>query len=197
MTRIRTITACVVVGLALATSACNDSPSQTANAADDPPPEKAAMTITSTAFANGQAIPQKYTGEGEDVSPPLAWSNPPEGVRQLALICDDSDAPSGDWVHWVIYMIPANAAGLPEAIPPGERPATPTGSAQGVNSWPGRILGYKGPLPPPGRTHHYHFKLFALEVVLDLAPGLDKAALLVAMEGHILAKAELVGTYER
>ena len=155
------------------------------------------ITLESEAFAHGLPIPRDYTGEGKDISPPLNWSAPPDGTRQLALVMDDPDAPSPQpWVHWVIYAIPADTTNLAEGIPPDEKLAAPAGAAQGVNSWP--EIGYKGPMPPPGHgVHRYYFKLYALDAELDLKPGLDKEALLKAMQHHILGRGELVGTYRR
>ena len=155
------------------------------------------MSISTSAFAADQKIPARHTGEGEDLSPALSWSGVPAGAKQLALICDDPDAPRADpWVHWVIYRIPASTPGLGEGVPAVANLVTPVKAVQGKNSW--GTIGYRGPLPPPGHgTHHYHFKLYALDAELSLGPGADKAELLAAMEGHILAKAELVGTYER
>jgi Raf kinase inhibitor-like YbhB/YbcL family protein len=164
---------------------------------------RATLEVASAAFAQGQPIPGKYTGEGDDVSPPLSWSNLPKGVKELALICDDPDAPSKEpWVHWVIYNIPANATGLAPGVPRELRLKEPAGAVQGVNSWPkddpGGNVGYRGPMPPPGHgTHHYHFKLYALDAPLAAEPGLDKAALLKAIEGHVLAEGQLIGTYQR
>jgi Raf kinase inhibitor-like YbhB/YbcL family protein len=157
----------------------------------------AAIVVTSNAFTQNQPVPRKYTGDGQNVSPPLAWSGVPAETRQLALIVDDPDAPSPQpWVHWVLYQLAANATSLPEGVPPSQRVADPAGGLQGRNSW-GRV-GYGGPEPPRGHgTHHYHFKLHALDTELKLAPGLDKSGLLKAMEGHILGTGELVGTYER
>jgi len=157
--------------------------------------------ITSSEFDNGQPIPRKYTGEGDDVSPPLAWNNVPEGTRQFALICDDPDAPTAEpWVHWVIYGISADTRSLPEGIPAG-RPKLekPLATLQGKNSWTsGATTGYRGPLPPPGHgTHHYHFKLYALDNAIDVPPSATKKQLLAAIEGHVLAEAELTGTYAR
>jgi Raf kinase inhibitor-like YbhB/YbcL family protein len=157
------------------------------------------MTVTSSAFKNGEAIPKKYTGEGFDYSPPLEWSGVPEGVKELALICDDPDAPSEEpWVHWVIYKIPADAKGLKEGVPRKSRLTDPPGALQGKNSWPSDNIGYRGPMPPPGHgTHHYHFKLYALEGKLAVEPGMTKEALLQEIEGHVVAEGELVGTYKR
>lgn len=158
------------------------------------------IEVTSKAFQNNQRIPKKYSGEGVDVSPPLEWSGLPAGTQELALICDDPDAPAAEpWVHWVIYKIPANALGLPEGVPPEPRPATPTGAVQGKNSWPsGRTIGYRGPMPPPGHgPHHYHFTLYALSAKLDAEPGLEKRELLGRMEGKILGKGRLIGIFQR
>ena len=158
------------------------------------------IKIQCDAFAAGEPIPKQYTGEGKDLSPPLCWTNVPERTRELALICDDPDAPTPEpWVHWVIYKIPPTEEGLPEGVPAKERLQTPVGACQGRNSWPsGQTIGYRGPLPPPGHgIHHYHFQIYALDTPIDLPAGADKKALLEKMQGHILAKGELVGTYQR
>jgi Raf kinase inhibitor-like YbhB/YbcL family protein len=150
------------------------------------------MELTSTAFAPGEPIPRKYACDGEDISPPLQWSDPPQGTQSFALIADDPDAPVGTWVHWVLYNLPAETGLLPEAIPPDADLSD--GSQHGKNSW--RRLGYGGPCPPSG-THRYFFKLYALDTVLDLAAGASKKQVLQAMEGHILAQTELMGIYTR
>jgi Raf kinase inhibitor-like YbhB/YbcL family protein len=158
------------------------------------------MTIRSEAFEQGARIPKKFTGEGQDVSPPLRWEGAPNGTKQLALICDDPDAPSPEaWVHWVMYGIPPTVSSLTEAIPPTDTLDTPPGAMQGKNSWPhGVTIGYRGPMPPPGHgVHHYHFRLYALNEEFDFQSGLQKRTLLSAITGHVLAEAELVGTYER
>jgi Raf kinase inhibitor-like YbhB/YbcL family protein len=158
------------------------------------------IQVTSSAFTQDHAIPKKHSGDGEDVSPPLGWSNVPEQTKELALICDDPDAPGFEpWVHWVIYKIPAATKGLPEGVPQKAKLKEPAGAVQGKNSWTdGETTGYRGPKPPPGHgVHHYHFKLYALDTPLDAEPGLDKKALLKMMQGHILAEGELIGTYER
>lgn len=158
------------------------------------------MTIHSTAFANGKPIPMKYTGEGQDTSPPLSWDHVPQTARQLALICEDPDAPTPEpWVHWLIYNLPATTSSLPEQIPRDPQITSPVAASQGCNSWPaGKNSGYLGPMPPRGHgVHHYHFKLYALEKSLQLPPGIDKFQLLEAMSGNIVATAELVGLYER
>ena len=157
------------------------------------------IIVTSSAFDDKQPIPKKYTVDGEDRSPPLSWSGVPEGTKQLALICDDPDAPRAEpWVHWVIYRLPGDLKSLPEAVSPSELLDEPAGAYQGANSWPsGQTIGYRGPAPPPGKPHRYYFKLYALDTELDLEPGLDKDALLQAMQGHILAEGRLMGTYQR
>jgi Raf kinase inhibitor-like YbhB/YbcL family protein len=155
------------------------------------------LTLQTKAFANGQAIPVRFTGDGADVSPELTWTDPPAGTKELALIVDDPDAPTAEpWVHWVIYKIPADVRTLAEGVP--ARPALdrPGGTVQGKNSW--GTVGYRGPAPPKGHgTHHYHFRLHALDAPLQAAAGLDKNVLLKLMKGHILAQAEVVGTYQR
>lgn len=151
-----------------------------------------AFELTSAAFKQGEAIPRQYSCDGQDISPPLAWGDPPQGTQSFALIMDDPDAPAGVWVHWVLYNLPAGSRGLPEALPTDAQLAD--GSRQGKNS--GGRLGYGGPCPPRG-THRYFFKLYALDKVLDLAPGATKEQLLKAIEGHILAQTELMGKYTR
>ena len=155
------------------------------------------IKVESPAFVNNAKIPMKFTGDGEDVSPVLTWSNLPTGAKELALICDDPDAPTSEpWVHWVIYRIAADAKGLPENVAKTASPAEPKGALQGKNSW--SKIGYGGPAPPQGHgVHHYHFKLYALDAPLTVASGSDKKGLLAAMKGHILAQGELVGIYER
>ena len=158
------------------------------------------LAILSSAFSNGQVIPRKHTGDGEDLSPPLAWSGVPEGAKELALICDDPDAPTPEpWVHWLIYKIPPTVQELPEGVPASPSVEKPFTALQGRNSWPsGQNVGYRGPAPPRGHgVHHYHFKLYALSSALALKPGADKRALLAAMAGQVLAEAEIVGTYKR
>ena len=150
------------------------------------------MTITSTAFTGGEPIPVKYSCKGEDISPPLTWSGAPAGTVSFTLICDDPDAPVGTWVHWVYFDIPASVNSLPEAFPAGNAPAP--GGVQGRNSW--KRNDYVGPCPPGG-THRYFFKLYALDTTLGLGPGADKKKVERAMEGHILAEARLMGTFRK
>ena len=158
------------------------------------------ITLTSTAFSAGEPIPKRHTGDGEDLSPPLAWENVPEGTKEFALLCDDPDAPTPKpWVHWVVYKIPADLRSLPEGVATKPVLDSPAGALQGHNSWTSASqFGYRGPQPPKGHgTHHYHFKLYALNAPLDIPPQADKLALVEAMTGHVLAQGELVGTYER
>lgn len=154
--------------------------------------EEMEIKLTSTAFQEGGMIPKQYTGDGADVSPPLAWSSVPEGTRSFALICDDPDAPMGTWDHWVLYNLPADIRELPENVPAKE--TLENGAKQGING-SGRI-GYQGPAPPSG-THRYFFKLYALDTQLDLTSRVTKKQLLKAMEGHILAEGQLMGRYKR
>jgi Raf kinase inhibitor-like YbhB/YbcL family protein len=155
------------------------------------------LDITSSAFGNGQRIPVEHTKDGSDHSPALEWSKIPAATRSLAMICDDPDAPREDpWVHWVIYNMPATLRSIPERVSPSERPAEVPGASQGKNDF--GDLGYGGPQPPHGHgTHHYHFKLFALDTTLDLPPGATKKELLDAIKGHVRATGEIVGTYSR
>jgi len=150
------------------------------------------MEITSSAFGSGEMIPAKYTCDGADFSPPLEWSGSPAGTKSLALVCDDPDAPMGTWVHWVIYDIPPSATMLAEGIT--REKDLPGGGTQGINDF--RRIGYGGPCPPGG-THRYFFKLYALDTALGLKPGITKDQLLKAMRGHILVEAQLMGTYKR
>ena len=150
------------------------------------------LEITSSVFSEGEMIPTRYTCDGPDISPQLSWSGVPEDAQTLALICDDPDAPMGTWVHWVLFNIPASANGLPAEIPP--EASLENGARHGTNDF--RRLGYGGPCPPGG-THRYFFKLYALNSALDLESGITKERLLEAMEGYILAEAQLMGKYKR
>jgi len=179
----------------LATLGCEHS-TRSGGAATTEPNASTTIAVTSPAFGQGQPIPAKFTEDGQDVSPELRWSGLPAKTRQIALIMDDPDAPSADpWVHWVIYAIPASTTSLPEGVARDETPNVPAGARQGKNSW--GTVGYRGPAPPAGKVHHYHFTVYAIDTELSSAPGLDKAALLSQIEGHVLAKGELVGTYRR
>jgi Raf kinase inhibitor-like YbhB/YbcL family protein len=153
--------------------------------------EDTAMTIevSSPAFENGSAIPSRFTCDGLDISPELAWQELPEGTESLALIMDDPDAPGGTWVHWVVFNMPADLTGLPEDVG-----RSPGGGVDGNNSW--KRGGYGGPCPPQG-THRYFFKLYALDAALELQPGVTKGQVMREMEGHVLAEGQLMGTYSR
>lgn len=148
------------------------------------------LTITSEAFEEGAAIPSDFSCDGNNTSPILTWTEPPSGTQSFALIMDDPDAPVGTFVHWVIFNIPGSARDLSESIP--TEPQLSDNSIQGKNS--ASRTGYMGPCPPPG-THRYFFKLYALDTVLDLTSDAKKDDLLNAMDGHILAEGELMGTY--
>jgi Raf kinase inhibitor-like YbhB/YbcL family protein len=187
----------VLVGLI---AGCEGSSPKTPSAASQPAkevPMAAKITLQSTAFQPNDPVPRRYTGDGEDKSPPLSWSDVPAGTKELALIVDDPDAPTKTpWVHWVLYRIPPDLKALPEGIAPSLRVSQPAGLLQGKNSW-GKV-GYGGPSPPKGHgTHRYFFKIYALDAPVTLEAGADKEALLKAMAGHILAEGEVLGTYKR
>jgi len=151
------------------------------------------MTLASPAFEPGQPIPRRYTGEGADISPPLCWNGPPAGTKCFALIADDPDSRVGTWVHWVLYGLSARLSALPEHVPPAERVSL--GAHQGINDF-GHV-GYGGPLPPPGKVHRYFFALYALDQIIQLPPKATKEELKHGMEGHLLAQAQLMGTYQQ
>jgi Raf kinase inhibitor-like YbhB/YbcL family protein len=150
------------------------------------------MRIISPVFDDGDAIPKKYTFDDLDVSPPIEWSNVPEDTKTVAIICDDPDAPMKIWVHWIIFNIPSNVNHLPENVPPEKE--LENGAKQGMNDF--HKVGYGGPCPPVG-IHRYFFKIYALDTTLDLPAGVSKSHLMIAMEGHVLAEAHLMGTYTR
>src|SRR5574337_279857 len=152
----------------------------------------AKMELKSQSFQAGEMIPAKYTCDGQDISPPLHWSDPPAGTSGFALISDDPDAPVGTWVHWVMWNIPAGSRVLDENLP--KTASLPNGTKQGTTDF--RRIGYGGPCPPSG-THRYFFKLYALDTTLDLPANTTKKDLEKAMQGHILGQAELMGTYRR
>jgi Raf kinase inhibitor-like YbhB/YbcL family protein len=154
--------------------------------------EKMTIKVTSPAFEEGGMIPSKYTVDSQNVSPPLKWEGVPDGTKSIALISDDPDAPVGTWVHWVMWNIPPGARELTENVPPDEDLLD--GSMQGITDF-GRP-GYGGPAPPSG-THRYYFKIYALDIKLNLPNGSTKTDLLKAMEGHILAEGQLMGKYKR
>lgn len=157
------------------------------------------IAVTSPSLKAGQPIPKDYTADGRNISPALDWSNVPSGTREFAVIVDDPDAPTPvPFVHWVVYKIPGTAKGLPENMPIDSATPMPTevaGAIQGLSGFKRPI--YRGPAPPPGKVHNYHFTVYALDAALDLQPGLTKPQLLDAMKGHIIGQGELVATYER
>src|SRR5262245_9284085 len=155
------------------------------------------LTVQSTAFKPNEVIPARYSEDGENISPPISWSGAPAETKEFVLICDDPDAPRPQpWVHWLLYKIPASLSALPENVAKTPTPPQPAGSMQGKNSW-GRF-GYGGPAPPKGHgVHHYHFRLYALDVVMNVETGMEKNRLLPAIREHVMAEGELIGTYER
>ena len=179
-----------LVLLSILISSCASSQTQTS---ETPTAEAQAtevnmsLQITSNAFANGQSIPVKYSCKGNNISPDLAWSEPPAGTQSFALIVDDPDAPMGTWVHWVLYNLPASTRSLQENT-------NSTGMSTGKNS--SGNMHYDGPCPPSG-THRYYFKLYALDTNLNLSPGATKEQVLNAMQGHVLAQGELMGTFSK
>jgi Raf kinase inhibitor-like YbhB/YbcL family protein len=154
--------------------------------------ETMTIKVISPAFEEGGMIPSKYTVDGQDISPPLKWEGVPDGTKSISLISDDPDAPVGTWVHWLMWNIPPEAMELAENVPPDVD--LPDGSRQGITDF--RRPGYGGPAPPSG-THRYYFKIYALDIKLDLPSSSTNADLLKAMEGHILAQGQLMGKYKR
>jgi Raf kinase inhibitor-like YbhB/YbcL family protein len=149
--------------------------------------------ITTTAFQEGKPIPKRHTGDDHDLSPPLKWTDPPAGTKCFALIADDPDAPRGIWVHWVLFNLPPDTRGMDEGVPKKE--TLPNGAKQGTTDF--GSVGYGGPAPPKGKPHRYFFKLYALDEQLNLPAGGKKAEVEAAMKGHILAEAQVMGTYQR
>lgn len=187
-------TAAAILLLGAGVVTAPSEPDSTHASAGGPP---AMWTVKCAAFEAGAKIPPRHTGDGDDVSPALSWSEPPAGTKELALVVDDPDAPSPEpWVHWVLYKIPAKLHELPEGIPPARSVTKPAGLLQGKNSW--GSIGWRGPSPPRGHgVHHYHFKLYALDAPMPDKAGLEKQSLLQAMKGHVLGETEIVGTYQR
>jgi Raf kinase inhibitor-like YbhB/YbcL family protein len=150
------------------------------------------IQVRSSAFKEGGMIPKHYTSDGQNISPPLEWGAVPGGTESLALVVDDPDAPTGTWVHWVLFNLPADIKKLPENVSPEK--VLPNGAKQGINDF--QQIGYGGPCPPKG-THRYYFKLYALETSLDIEPGITKADLMEAIEEYVLAVGTLIGKYQR
>src|SRR6266404_1911823 len=182
-----------ILTLALLTlSGCAKAPQPAASQPAIQKENKMEFKLTSTSFKEGQPIPRQYTCDGVNVSPALEWGGAPRAAKTFAIICDDPDAPSGAGMQWVRYNVPADRIGLVENVPATEKV---TGDGlQGTTDF--QKIGYGGPCPPSG-THHYFFKLYALDGELSLQAGATKAELLKAMEGHIVAQTQLMGTYKR
>ncbi len=155
------------------------------------------MKVTSPAFQQDRPINPKYTADGQNISPPLHVEELPAGTKELAVIVEDPDAPTAEpFVHWVMYKIPPTSTDLPEGVKTARRVDTPPGAMQGPNDM--KKIGYTGPEPPAGHgTHHYHFRVYALDRKLEVQPGADEKSLLASMSGHIIDSAETIGTYER
>jgi len=188
----KTISVCLIVLVALMDLNCNQNIKVEEASKEVAEKTKVkAIQISSPAFADGAAIPKKYTCEGEDVSPPLKWGPTPEGTKSFALISEDPDAPSGTWVHWVIYDIPGEVNELSENIAKSE--VVLNGVKQGLNDF--EKIGYGGPCPPAGKTHRYFFKIYALDSYVNLKSGALKEQLIKAIQSHILAEGQLIGTY--
>lgn len=148
--------------------------------------------ISSDAFAYGENIPRKYTGEGEDISPPLNWSGIPEGTESFVLICDDPDAPGGTWLHWLVFNMPAKYSGLDEGA---SSAGLPEDTLEGSNDF-GKTA-YGGPMPPPGPAHRYFFRIYALDTKLNMEEGASRQEVEKAMRGHVLADTYIIGLYQR
>lgn len=184
------LTASLLYGLWLSTNATDISVAQIPTKKREQ--TMTALAVTSTVFEHNQSIPTKYTCDGEDISPPLRWEGAPEHTKSFVLICDDPDAPMDTWVHWVVFNIPATVTSFAEGVDP-----TTHGASIGQNSWGTKKQGYGGPCPPSG-THRYFFKFYALDIEkLDLGAAATKQDVEQAMEGHIIAQGELMGTYAR
>ena len=145
------------------------------------------LHLTSSAFADSAVLPAKYTCDGAGISPPLAWSRVPHGTKSLAIICQDPDAPSGTFTHWLLYGLPADLQSMPEGV-------VPLGARQGTNDF-GRV-GYGAPCPPSG-THQYIFTIYALDIKPNVPIGAMKSAVFSALRGHVLAQGRLIGVYRR
>jgi Raf kinase inhibitor-like YbhB/YbcL family protein len=176
-------------------TACAKQPAATTQnplPAQSPQPTSEALKLISRAFTEGQPIPRQYSCDGINISPPLEWSGVPKPAKTLAIIADDPDAPAGTWVHWVVYNLPADTIGMVENLPSTED--LKGGGLQGKNDF--EKIGYGGPCPPSG-THRYLFKIYALDGDLPLKAGATKTEVEKAMSGHVLAQAQLMGTYHR
>ncbi len=197
MFRCNTILLLMLSMTACSREAALNGPSSTSSAAPQGGVQMTDFSVTTTAFERDKTIPTRFTADGDDVSPALAWSGVPNGAKTLAVICDDPDAPTAEpWVHWVIFNIPTSLKSLPEGIEKTSSPKSVSGASQGQNTWGKR--GWNGPSPPKGHgVHHYHFKVYALNETLTVTGEVDKKKLLAAMENHVVGQGEIIGTYER
>ena len=178
-----------ILGMMLILGACQGARPEPSK----PQGATAGIRLESSAFSAEGLIPKQHTCDGQDLSPPLSWSETPPSAQSLVLICDDPDAPIGTWDHWILFNIPSTVRSLPEGIP-AEAEVVGIGR-HGLNSW--KRLGYGGPCPPQGSTHRYYFRLYALDTMLDLEAGASKKEVERAMEGHVLAFGQLMGRYGR
>jgi Raf kinase inhibitor-like YbhB/YbcL family protein len=183
----------ILISLVWRMSATGSNPILSVSALAPQEGKAMSLSISSPSFSSGGDIPKKFTCDGADISPQLAWTEPPQGTKSFALLVDDPDAPVGNWNHWTLWNLPASASGLAEGI--SKEASLPDGSQQGKNDF--RKTGYNGPCPPPGKPHRYYFKLFALDTKLDLKSGSSKRELESTMKGHVLAQAEWMGRYGR
>lgn len=197
MVKPRLVLLCLLVGGVLLLAACGGSREASETGREQREGEEgrpvAEFVLTSSAFQEGERIPDRYTCKGEDLSPPLSWREAPAGTKSFALIVEDPDAPGGTFIHWVIYNLPAALTELSEGVTASEQ--LEDGTLQGVNDF--RTIGYRGPCPPPGKPHRYFFILQALDRELDLKARATKAQLEKETRGHVLAEAKLMGTYSR
>jgi Raf kinase inhibitor-like YbhB/YbcL family protein len=188
---VRLLVTTLILGLALA---CGEKKSEKNNAGKDN--NMRTFKIKSPAFADGDTMPVKYTCDGDDISPKLEWSGVPDGAKSLALICDDPDAPMGTWVHWVMFNLPPDMTQIDEKYTPSRGLSdNDDGIIDGINDF--RCPGYNGPCPPKGPAHRYYFKLYALDIILNLKTGASKTDVEKAMSGHTLEQVELIGKYQR
>ncbi len=151
------------------------------------------ISISTEAFKDGEEIPKKYTCWGSDTSPPLSWTGIPRETKSIVIVMEDPDAGKGTLVHWILFNVPPTMENLPEAIPKSEN--FPNGSRQGRTDF--NEIGYGGPCPPPGKVHRYYFKIYALDKMLDLLPGSSIRQIYESIEGHIIAKGDIVGMFGR
>jgi Raf kinase inhibitor-like YbhB/YbcL family protein len=183
----------VALWMTLLTIIAVGSASCTAGELELPDEGEMTLSLSSPVFQEGEDIPITYTCDGQDISPPLTWGEPPSETQSFALIMDDPDAPGGVFTHWLLFNLPADSRDLPEAVPPHNE--LENGALQGKNSL-GNI-GYGGPCPPSGSAHHYRFTIYALDQALDLMAGASRKQVIDAITGHILARGQLTGMYGR